>query len=381
MLTMTAQLPTDFAEPVDETPRLLVVDDEDINRELFKRIFSRDYQVTSVPTGEHALDALYEQQFDAVLLDVMLPGMSGFDVLRMIRERDETADLPVIMVSSRSQENDVVFALRLGANDYIGKPFSVEIARARVKTHVELKRMSDRRKQMIAELQEMREVQESFFRIVSHDLKGPLTNIRLGHSILRDTLSDQPDTLSLLDNLEMTVQDMQEMIRLFLDVSALQSGKLGVQYEPVSARDVLIHAAERMRFVAEKKGIKIAVLGAAGYAHADPRLLGQAVQNLLTNALKFSPAGSTVQLWGEVEEDAVVLHVLDEGPGIPPAERAHLFEMFRQLSPRSTHGENGHGLGLWIVRQLTELMGGQVTYTPPQEGGSMFNLILPMSEL
>lgn len=345
---MTAQLPTDFAEPVDETPRLLVVDDEDINRELFKRIFSRDYQVTSVPTGEHALDALYEQQFDAVLLDVMLPGMSGFDVLRMIRERDETADLPVIMVSSRSQENDVVFALRLGANDYIGKPFSVEIARARVKTHVELKRMSDRRKQMIAELQEMREVQESFFRIVSHDLKGPLTNIRLGHSILRDTLSDQPDTLSLLDNLEMTVQDMQEMIRLFLDVSALQSGKLGVQYEPVSARDVLIHAAERMRFVAEKKGIKIAVLGAAGYAHADPRLLGQAVQNLLTNALKFSPAGSTVQLWGEVEEDAVVLHVLDEGPGIPPAERAHLFEMFRQLSTRSTQGENGHGLGLWI---------------------------------
>ncbi len=378
---MTAQLPTDFAEPVDETPRLLVVDDEDINRELFKRIFSRDYQVTSVPTGEHALDALYEQQFDAVLLDVMLPGMSGFDVLRMIRERDETADLPVIMVSSRSQENDVVFALRLGANDYIGKPFSVEIARARVKTHVELKRMSDRRKQMIAELQEMREVQESFFRIVSHDLKGPLTNIRLGHSILRDTLSDQPDTLSLLDNLEMTVQDMQEMIRLFLDVSALQSGKLGVQYEPVSARDVLIHAAERMRFVAEKKGIKIAVLGAAGYAHADPRLLGQAVQNLLTNALKFSPAGSTVQLWGEVEEDAVVLHVLDEGPGIPPAERAHLFEMFRQLSTRSTQGENGHGLGLWIVRQLTELMGGRVTYTPLQEGGSMFNLILPMSEL
>jgi len=378
---MTAQLPVDLNYPVDEPPRLLVVDDEDINRELFKRIFARDYQVTLVPTGEHALDALYEGQFDAVLLDVMLPGMSGFDVLRMIRERDETADLPVIMVSSRSQENDVVFALRLGANDYIGKPFSIEVARARVKTHVELKRSSDRRKQLIAELQELRDVQDSFFRIVSHDLKGPLTNIRLGHSILRDTLSEHPDTLSLLDNLEMTVQDMQEMIRLFLDVSALQSGKLSVQYEPVSARDVLVNAAERMRFIAEKKNIAIDVVGAAGFAHADPRLLGQAVQNLLTNALKFSPPGSRVQLWGEIEDDTVVLHVLDEGPGIPAAERSHLFEMFRQLSTRSTQGENGHGLGLWIVRQLTELMGGRVAYTPIQQGGSMFSLFLPMSEV
>ncbi len=377
-MLMTTLHPLQVVSAPVIAPRLLVVDDERINQELLKRIFEYEYAIDLASTGEDALAALASTPYDAVLLDVMLPGINGYDVLREIRADALTADLPVVMISARANESDMLAGLRLGANDYIQKPFSVEIARARVRTQVEFKQMNDRRKLMIDELQAAQRVQENFYRIVSHDLKGPLTNIRMAQSILREILGDDPRVNDILDSVDVTVQDMQEMILLFLDVAALQTGKLQTNIVAVHVGDELRSAAERLAFVAEKKGVRIDVAPSNESALADPRLLGQILGNLVSNALKFSPEDSSISLWAENDGAFIVLCVSDQGPGIPEADRPYLFQMFRQLSTRpDTNSDAGHGLGLWIVCQLVELMGGEVTHRNAPSGGSVFMVALP----
>jgi len=379
-MLMTSQTTVQSQPFAANNPRLLIVDDERINLELFNRIFEYDYDLHLASTGEEALEALRLQAYDAVLLDIMLPGMNGFEVLRHIRADAATADLPVIMISARSNESDMLHGLRLGANDYIPKPFSVEIARARVRTQIELKQMNDRHKQLIDELRTAQRMQERFYRIVSHDLKGPLTNIRMAQSILRDILEDDPTINEILDSVDVTVQDMQEMIRLYLDAASLQAGKLQTHLVSLDVRDELHAAAERLAFVAEKKGVRIEIapLDHPQIVIADARLLGQVLGNLISNALKFSPDGGVVRLWTEGDAASIVLCVSDQGPGIPDSERQYLFQMFRQLSTRAEGGsDNGHGLGLWIVRQLVEMMNGQVAHRHHPEGGSVFMVALP----
>ena len=268
----------------------------------------------------------------------------------------------------------------MGANDYIPKPFNADITRARVRTHVELKRSNDRRKSMIDELQNAQRMQESFYRIVSHDLKGPLTNIRMAQSILRELTEDNPSVSEILDNVDVTVQDMQEMIRMFLDVSALQSGKLQTYITTVNAHSEFIAATERLMYVAERKNVTLEVEPTNLCVAADARLLGQILTNLVSNALKFSPEGATVRMWTEIERDYVVLCVSDQGPGVPLAEQPFLFQMFRQLSTRGEGMDAGHGLGLWIVSQLGELMHGYVGYRPAPTGGSIFEISLPYTK-
>jgi signal transduction histidine kinase len=363
------------------TPRLLVVEDDLINQELFKRVFESEYAVTPVMNGETALHLLQEQTFDLVLLDLMLPGLNGYEVLQNLRGQYDSSELPVVIVSALRDENDILRGLKLGANDYISKPYSIEIARARVKTQIQLKRLNDKRKRMIEDLQTAQRLQESFYRIVTHDLKGPITNMRLAQTILRDLLRGDEHANSILDNVDMTLEDMQEMIRMFLDISALQTGALQTNIQCVSTSDAIRGVIERLALVATKKRINVHADMIDGLLMADPRLLGQVLTNLLSNALKFSPFETTISIWTELDPDSVTIYVADQGPGVPPSEQPKLFEIFRTLSARPTDGESSHGLGLWIVRQLVELQGGRVGYSAPLDGGSIFYVKFPRCDV
>ncbi len=371
-LCMTAALPKHLTHPHLDTPRLLIVDDDFPTRELFQRVFGMDYHIQLATNGLEALDYIEMLPFDAVLLDLMMPQMDGFQVLQAIRAQKSPSELPVILISGKSGEKDIVQGLQLGANDFLPKPFNIEIAAARIRTQIELKLSNDLQRRVIQDLQATRRVQETFYRIVSHDLKGPLTNLHIAQSILRDMVLNDPTADVVLDNMEMTIEDMLEMIRLFLDVSALQEGALAIQIDCVSLRDVILGAVNRLSLQAKKKNVHISLDNVDGLILADSRLLNQILGNLISNALKYSPAGSTVSVWVENDNDDVLICIADQGPGIPADERDSLFEMFRTLSPRPTDGESSHGLGLWIVRQLVEQQGGEVAYAAPPDGGSIF---------
>jgi len=223
----------------------------------------------------------------------------------------------------------------------------------------------------------LRRMREQFFTIASHDLQHPIGNIYAAQRLLRETAGDDPFTVELLDEIERSLDAMQEIVSDFLETAALEAGALEVRLEPVDVEEILWRAAARHAAAAQKKNIAIEISAAECCALADPRRLAQAVGNLLSNALKYSPPGSQVALTASAAGGRVRISVRDQGPGIAPAERDRLFSQFGRTSARPTGGESSTGLGLWIVRQLAALQNGQVGVECPQAGGSVFWLELP----
>lgn len=220
-------------------------------------------------------------------------------------------------------------------------------------------------------------LREQFFAIAAHDLQHPISNIYAAQRLLRDTAGGDPAAAELLDEIEQSLDIMQEIIHDYLNTAALQSGALELRLAAVDAGDALWEALTRHAISAQKKAIIVRIAGAEGAALADSRRLAQAVSNLLSNALKYSPPGSQITLKAATRGSRVRLSVHDQGPGVPPAERCRLFHPFGRTSVRPTAGESSTGLGLWVVRQLVALQGGRVGADFPPEGGSVFWLELP----
>jgi signal transduction histidine kinase len=367
------------------TPSLLVVGDDADVRRLVRQSFQRDYRLSFVKDAAHALAAVRAGRFDLVLLDMAAPDSTGMDVLRALRgQSSDCVTPPVIIISNPEDDAGVVQGLQLGANDFITKPLDERVVRGRVRAQIALKRAvagSQQAAQSAApdptlnQLRFTQDMQEKFTRVVSHDLKGPLTNIRMAQFMLRDILRDNHEAKPILDNMDLTLNAMVEMIRVFID--AMDSQSLQAALQPLGVHTLVMQIVEQYRLAAERKGIQVILRGCTASVIADDRLLRQVLSNLVSNAIKFSPKGSTTSIWTELHGDKVHICVADGGPGIPLDERDKLFGMFSKLSTRPTAGETSTGLGLWIVKELTQLQNGSVGVDHPADGGALFWIELP----
>jgi two-component system sensor histidine kinase/response regulator len=365
--------PYEREEYVLNPPELLIVSNDPNIRLLLPEFFEPDYALVFAEVGGDALEALRQQTIDLILLDVTMP--DSFDILRDIRASEAGTTTRVVMISTPEDNDSIVRGLQLGATDYITKPLDVHVARARVSTQMALQHAEDERQQTISHLKFTQEMQENFARIVSHDLKGPLTNIRMAQFMLRDILRDNPEASNILDNMDVTLNGMIDMIRVFLD--AMDAQQLEPTLEAVEVHDLVVEIFEQYRLSAERKQIQLSMRGCDRQVTGDQRLLRQVLNNLVSNAVKFSPADTQTSVWTETKDGMVRICVADGGPGIPAEEHDQLFSMFSKLSPRPTGGETSTGLGLWIVKELTELQKGRVGVDQPATGGSLFWIELP----
>ncbi len=382
MLPFPMELFTDMEMKV--TARILIIEDDPRTSMLLNHFFEPQYTVVNARTGEEALTLLAREEYDLMLLDIKLPGIDGFEVLRQVRSSFSSSDLPVILLSGLNDTDTVLNGLTLGANDYVAKPPEFTILQARMQTLLDLKRTHDQHKQAIRALTQMQQTQEKFFSIVSHDLRNPLNNIRTALFLLRDMHQEDPQSQQILDQADTTLNDMLSMIKTFLDVARLQStasGRLDINITAVNVSDVIRSLVGQNRLLAGEKRITLIHDRIAGLVRGDVRFVSQAVGNLIDNAIKFSPRGSTVLIEViSVEPGWKRISVTDAGPGVPEEERPRLFEMFSKLTPRPTGSETSTGLGLWIVKQLTLLQGGRVGADFPADGGSTFWIDLPAYE-
>ena len=353
-------------------PTILAVDDEPANLLLLQRMLQRQYRVICSPNGQTALEILAQTPVDVVLLDIMMPRMNGYEVLKTIRANANTCDIPVIMVSAMSDAKDVAQGLETGANDYIIKPIDPEVTSARVQTQIALKQLQDDRKKVIQELQAAQTLKDNLLRIASHDLKGPLMNVQLVSSLFRRDEAQIPAAKDWLDALDASVDAMQTVIEDFLDTAAMNSSVIDLKLERVSIQQVVNSLISLYHAHAEKKDIRIEAHDCEGYILADAARFQQALGNLVSNAVKYSPLHTTIRIWVIQEANQIHICVGDEGPGIPADERSRLFTQFGKLSTRPTDGEHSTGLGLWIVKHMINLQGGEVGVDCPPEGGSVF---------
>ncbi len=229
----------------------------------------------------------------------------------------------------------------------------------------------------IADLQADRETRERLFRVAAHDLKNPIANLRMVEYMLRDSFTTDPIAGQLVDTMQLSLDAMEQVVADFLDVVIIQSGKIDLHLKPIELGKIIYNQVLQYTMNATRKEITLKLGELKGAVMADQARLDQVVSNLLSNALKYSPRHTTVSLWVEQVGDKLRLNISDQGPGIPQEERSMLFTEFGKLTPRPTGEETSTGLGLWIVKQLAEMMDGQVGVDCPHDGGSIFWVELP----
>ncbi|GAB5562478.1 MAG: hybrid sensor histidine kinase/response regulator [Synoicihabitans sp.] len=351
---------------------ILIVDDTPANLSvLVQCLGDAGHHILVAEDGAAALELMQLRQPDLVLLDVMMPGIDGFETCRKIKAAPRTADIPVIFMTALTDTKEKLQGFEAGAVDYITKPIQHEEALARVKTHLELRQLQRR-------LESELELKQRFMRIASHDLRNPLCLTKFSTALARRKLQDPSIVTAQLDEIDDTVDHMQQVIDTFLE---LNSGEKNQPINLTALTDAVVRqhqvaAGQKSQSIvfAEKPEIVPFVKGPA-------TTVFQIAANFLSNALKFSPpdAEITVRLFNPSAE-AIRLEVSDSGPGVPTSEREKLFTENSRLTPRPTGGEKSTGYGLSIARQLATDAGGQVGANFPDAGGSIFWVELPMSD-
>ncbi len=355
---------------------ILVVDDEPKNIQVVgPLLLKQGHEVIGAGSGEEALAKLRSAKPDLMLLDVMMPGMTGFELCRRLRARPEWQDIPVIFLSAVTDKSFVLEALEAGAVDYVTKPFHGPELISRVQLHLNLEATRRRLATTIEERNRLLEV-------VAHDLKNPLGAVRFAASLLQEQAASMPRTqAALVGSIGDSTDRALEIVGSLLQTRQLEETKAQMGLTTLCLREYVAEAMRSFLQHGERKSIALHLECAQTYVPviADRRSLLCAIENLVSNAIKFSPLGTSVKIGVMQEEGAGVFRIDDEGPGVNNEELHQLFRKFTRLSARPTGGEISTGLGLHIVHELVTAMNGSVHYERGPRGGACFVVKLPQA--
>lgn len=362
------------------------------------RLRLKHYSLSEATSGKEALHYLQMciegngELPDLILLDVQMPEMDGFEVCRRLKADAFLSEIPVIFITARSEMDSIVEGFNSGAVDYVIKPFHATELLTRVKTHLDLKFSRDALRDNNALLEKLNREKSEFMGIAAHDLKNPLATVRwLTDSLKSGTLPPEK-AAETLDNVTLAVERMFRLVKNLLDVNAIEESAV-MQHEKnhaeapfhlpseninlvFAAADVLANYEEQ----AHQKRIETIFTNNAPNAtiRINAEVLAQILDNLISNALKYSPQHTAISVTVSGNEEIASVSVQDEGVGIAPEEASRLFTKFGTLSTKPTGGEDSTGLGLFIVKKLTEAAGGNVSFTPAPKRGSIFSVEFPV---
>jgi len=384
---MKTSLPADDpSAPAERSGTVLVVDDDQRNVRLMESILrGSGYQVVKAYNGEDALRLVETAPPDMLLLDVMMPRMSGFELCQKLKDRYETRLLPIIMVTALNALEDKVQALEYGADDFLSKPINKVELLAKVRSVLRVKALHDELEKNRLEIEKknqklirMEGFKESMMQMVVHDLKNPLASI-MGNVQLIQMSEETVNPARLKELLQRTQESARQLMRMILNI--LQIGKLEEQKMPLNLERVTLrHLAQEnvdeMTGLSARDNIRVEnrVPPDLPSPLADRELISRVIANLLNNAFKHTPGGGQVIIDARREEDAVVLTVSDTGEGIPEDLQPRIFEKFvggeSDTSKRMLYDS---GLGLTFCRLAVECHGGSIWLkSKPGEGTTVF---------
>lgn len=365
--------------------RVLVVDDDRLNIRILGGILrSEGYVLADADTGERALTVIETFKPHLVLLDVMMPGIDGYETCRRIRSKYGEQGPPVIFITAKAEADDVVEGLDAGAVDYLTKPFRAKEVQARIRSHLQNQLLDEQKQLLVEQLSRANAAKNRFLGMAAHDLRNPLASIRGLAEFLNDGSMGKltEEQLDLVRTILSASQSMLDLVNELLDVATIESGVLKLSVKATDLTALAQEAVAMINMEAAKKQTRVtlAAPSTALLVALDAAKIRQVIDNLLSNAVKFSPPGSAIQAVVADSPATGECHfaVRDQGPGIPAGEKDKLFKDFSRLSNRPTGGEKSTGLGLAICRKIVDAHRGQITAENLPGRGCEFRVTLPL---
>ncbi len=379
-MTMTMTMTPNPSAILDSrVGRILVADDEDRNRRLFRDILEAEgHEVTMAVDGADAVEQAFARPPDAVLLDVMMPKMDGFEACRRLRQDARTAHLAILMVTALQGRADRLKGIQAGASDFLTKPVDIEEVRLRVANAVLVKHLYDKVQDDYVRLKELESLRDNLTHMVVHDMRSPLMSVSGSYEIVlmdADRLSaEQKEFVAIGQH---ACRELIDMVSSLLDISRLEAGQMPFDRTPCDVREIARTAAAAVAVQAREKTLTIHVDGEPAGVVADRDVLHRIVVNLLGNAIKFSPEGGSVGVCIASAGNAVRVTVSDQGCGIPPEDHQRIFEKFGQVASNQPRRKASTGLGLTFCKLAVEAHGGAVGVESAVGEGSTFWFTLP----
>ncbi|MGE0758474.1 MAG: hybrid sensor histidine kinase/response regulator, partial [Pirellulaceae bacterium] len=372
--------------------KILVVDRSDEIRHYLQSSLELDgYDVLQATDGLNGYAQIVAELPDVVLLDQTLPDMDGVELLLKTKEHDRTRATAVIMISESGRDDKVVAALELGATDFVPKPFSASVVRARVRNALRVRNLQSRIRAEREHAELANANKSAFLARMSHEIRTPMTAI-LGFAdilYLEGDIERAPaHRIEAIRTIKRNAEYLLDLINDILDLSKAEAGRLDVERYRCSATQVAAEVISLLSVRADKKGFPL-VFTIDGpvpeTVHTDPTRLRQILINLVSNAIKFTDHGRVevaVKLLESGSDDPHLLfEVRDTGIGLTPEQRDRIFQPFMQATPYTRRDYGGTGLGLVISKQLAEMLGGTISVTSVPGQGATFRLTIAVGSL
>lgn len=370
------------ANRLTKQARILIVDDEPSTRAVLRQLLDdQGFAVRCASDGQSAFEQASDFDPDVVLTDLDMPRLDGIQLCERLREADP--DLPVILVTAHDDARSILRGLRAGVDEYLTKPldfdhvlFSLRRATDRRAARIEQEHARHRTELLLEEARSAMKRSEEVLAVVAHDLRNPLGVIQLTTQLLlEEGMAVDGKARGLVETIMRSIGRSNRIIENLLDEARLHGAGITLERRQHRVQDLLDDASD-LRPLALQRGIALDVRPAAAERRlwCDRAKIAQVLSNLVGNAIKFSPTGSTVSVWAEDIDGRIRLAVRDEGPGITAEGRPHLFERFWQQAERSAAGI---GLGLYIAKGIVDAHAGQVWVASEERAGSTFFVSLP----
>jgi signal transduction histidine kinase len=381
--------------PKTVKPKILIVDDEVKNTKLLRgMLFSENYDIYENHSGEQALDTVRAIKPDLILLDVMMPGISGFDVCQTLKQAEETKIIPIVMVTALSEKEHRTEVLSAGADDFLGKPVDRSELVVRVKSLLRMKSYHDEllaRNREIAEqnkqLRGLEKIKEGLVHMIIHDLNNPLMSIigNLDLILLKGPPLSQ-DQLGRMTACLSHCGELKNMILSLLEIHKLEEGNLKLDIEKTDIAELITEVVGQVDFTAKQNQVLLLANGIENpfLIDFDKNLIRRVLTNLLTNAIRHTPAGGRVEVKTDFlnTQKEIKLRVIDTGYGLAPEYHQRVFNKFEQVRlKRDGVTVGSSGIGLAFCKMAVEAHAGKIWVESEGEGkGATFQFTLPVKQ-